>query len=90
MSGAIEAKEGAIQMPNHSAKHSEAMLNHRKRMDQKKITAEINAEERAKRSPQDQIALLDKRLGKGLGAAKERTRLAAKMMAKAVDAANKK
>ncbi len=77
-------------MPNHSAAHSEAMLNHRKRMDQKKITAEINAEERAKRSPQDQIALLDKRLGKGVGATKERARLARQMMAKAVDAANKK
>lgn len=37
------------------------------------------AEARAKRSPQEQIAILDKRLGKGKGAKKERARLKAEM-----------
>ena len=34
-----------------------------------------NAKARAKRSPKQQLALLDKRLGKGKGAVKERKRL---------------
>jgi hypothetical protein len=34
------------------------------------------AEERAKRTPKQQLALLDKRLGKGKGAKKERAQLA--------------
>ena len=37
------------------------------------------AEERAKRSPKEQVALLDQKLGKGEGAKKERARLTAEM-----------
>lgn len=39
--------------------------------------------ERAKRSPAEQSALLDRKFGKGLGAKKERARLAAKKVSKA-------
>ena len=38
-------------------------------------SAEILAKERAGRSDEEQIALLDKRLGKGIGAERERARL---------------
>ncbi len=38
--------------------------------------AEARAAARAERSHQDQLALLDKRFGKGKGAERERTRLA--------------
>lgn len=38
-----------------------------------------NQEARAERSPQQQLATLDKRLGVGTGAAKERARLAAEI-----------
>lgn len=40
---------------------------------------EVNAEERAERTDKQQIALLNKRLGKNLGAKKERARLAKRM-----------
>jgi hypothetical protein len=41
-----------------------------------KARADELAEERAKRTPKQQLALLDKRLGKGKGAEKERAQLA--------------
>ena len=40
-----------------------------------KEEAGVRAEERANRTPAQQIALLDKKLGKGVGAKKERKRL---------------
>lgn len=44
---------------------------------EKNKEAEERAKERSKRSHKDQLAVLDSRLGKGIGASKERTRLAA-------------
>lgn len=68
-------------MAVNSEKHTNAMFAYRKRMEKKQMTSEINAEERSKRSPKAQIDLLDKRLGKGVGASKERARLNAQIEA---------
>jgi len=43
--------------------------------DLKREEAKVRAEERTKRSPQEQLAVLDERNGKGVGALKERARL---------------
>lgn len=43
--------------------------------------AEMRQEEYSKRTPQQQIALLDQKLGEGAGAVKERIQLLAKMRA---------
>lgn len=40
------------------------------------VGVEINQEARAKRTSKQQVEVLDKRLGSGLGASKERKRLA--------------
>lgn len=42
---------------------------------EKNKEAEERAEQRSKRSHKDQLAVLDSRLGKGVGATKERARL---------------
>ena len=47
----------------------------RKRKAKLREEASVRAEERAERSPKHQLTLLDKRLGKGKGARKERARL---------------
>lgn len=41
----------------------------------RKVQADVRKEIRAKRSPQEQLELLDRRLGKGVGAVKERLKL---------------
>jgi hypothetical protein len=53
----------------------------RARQDRKRWIRESNAVERAKRSPQEQLARLDALLGIGVGAVKERKRLRALLVA---------
>lgn len=48
---------------------------HGYRLETRRQEAQERAEVRAQRSPQEQLAVLDKRLGKGQGAARERARL---------------
>lgn len=75
---AAEAKEAGYfsrsyetSLPQTCAKHS---FSHK---DKRKISAELCAEQRAKRSPKEQLDFLDRNLGmgKGKGARRERDRL---------------
>jgi len=50
--------------------------NSKARREERRQGAEERAGERGKRTPQEQLAELDRRLGKGAGAAKERAHLA--------------
>ena len=50
----------------------------RERREQLRAIADENTEARASRTDKQQLATLDKRLGKGVGAEKERARLAKK------------
>ena len=50
--------------------------------DQRIERAEVRQGERSKRSPEQQLQLLDKRLGKGVGASKERAKLLAQIGSK--------
>ena len=49
--------------------------NGQQRRQERRASAEARTEERAKRTPKRQLALLDERLGEGLGSASERRRL---------------
>lgn len=63
---------------NNSAKtdaQREAQAKWAARQTLKRETVTKNQEARSKRSPKEQLALLDERLGAGVGAAKERARL---------------
>lgn len=49
------------------------------RQEIKMETVKLNQEARAKRSPEEQLDVLDKKLGKGIGAKKERAKLLAQI-----------
>ena len=48
------------------------------RAEDRQVQAKDRAEERSSRTPEQQLALLDHRLGRGIGAASERARLKGK------------
>ena len=53
----------------------------RPKMD-RRAAADVLAEERAKRSDKEQLAILDQRLGEGVGAKRERDRLLGRIASK--------
>lgn len=68
--------------PNPSRSHSGTLIpggRYGFRIDALRSEAAERAEAYAQRSPADQLAILDKRLGKDVGAKLERTRLHARM-----------
>lgn len=62
--------------------HEAAKARKARKLSAKEERAALIAEERAKRSPEEQLAALDFRLGKGKGAVKERKRLHAQIEAR--------
>ena len=62
-----------------SEAHEAAQIRRQAREAEWQATMEENAQARAQRSPAQQLAVLDKRLGKGKGAVRERARLAAQI-----------
>lgn len=70
---------------NHSPKsdaHRKAQEKWDEKQKQKGLAFDDRLDARAKRSDADQIALLDKKFGVGIGAKKERARLAARINSK--------
>lgn len=63
-------RHGTNQQP-----HLEAMAKDDNRVNDKNHTSRTNERNRANRSHSDQLALLDKRLGRNIGAVRERKRL---------------
>lgn len=76
-------KENSSKFGSHAKASSEAHMNaqskHRERMSKKEKTIKDNIAAAAKRTPQQQVARLDKMFGKGKGAAKERAKLELKI-----------
>lgn len=58
----------------------------KKNQEQRRMTASNRLEERAKRTPSQQLSILDSRFGKGEGAQKERLRLLALLEKKVEEA----
>lgn len=56
----------------------------------KQVRAEVVAEEAAKRTPQEQLARLDAKLGVGVGAKKERARLMRRIASGDIEAEGQK
>ena len=67
---------------------SRGINNGRYRREERRLIASEKDMERQKRSPEQQLALLDKRLGAGVGASRERARL--KRMMSGVKSGKKK
>ena len=83
--GKAESSERTMMNGRVSRRHpegSEAHFAHQQRWidnkspEAKRMKAEVRAEERALRSPEEQIARLDRAFGVGVGATRERARLA--------------
>lgn len=64
---------------NQKQKVSAEFAKSRVRVEKRQVEADQRAEKRAKRTAKQQVARLDKLLGKGKGAVKERARLAKEM-----------